>query len=127
MVDNGVKPRAGIANLEKRRYPRFTVNLPIEYYQIDSSINHTGRTINASEGGLLVYLLEQLEIGQHLKIKLFFSSGSDLNTIEMIAEVVWKDIQLDEGWGNYRYGVRFTHISSEDMRRFKTLLENLSK
>lgn len=127
MADNIIKPRTGIANLEKRRYPRFTVNLPIEYYQIDSFINHAGRTINAGEGGLLVYLPEQIDIGQHLKIKLFFSSGSDLNTIEMIAEVVWTDIHLEESWGNYRYGVRFINISSEDMSRFKNLLGSLSK
>ena len=66
------KPRVGIVNLERRRHPRFTVDLPIEYYQFDSSIHYPGRLMDASEGGLLVYLPERVEVGQHLKMKLFF-------------------------------------------------------
>jgi len=49
------KPRIGIINFEKRRHPRFTVDLPLEYYRVDSPVPETGRAVNASEGGLLVY------------------------------------------------------------------------
>jgi c-di-GMP-binding flagellar brake protein YcgR len=119
------KPRTGIVNFERRKYPRFSVDLPIEYYQINSSISHTGRAFNASEGGLLIYFPEQIEIGQHLNLKLFFSLGSELNTIELVAEVVWIDIHLGEGWGDYRSGVKFIDISPEDMRKLKNLLMSL--
>jgi c-di-GMP-binding flagellar brake protein YcgR len=121
------KPRTGIVNFERREYPRFNVALPVEYYQINSSIRHTGRALNASEGGLLIYFPEQMEIGQHLNLKLFFSLGSELNTIELLAEVVWIDIHLGEGWGDYRSGVKFIDISPEDMRKLKNLLMSLSQ
>jgi len=124
--EKDTKPRTGIVNLEKRKYPRFSVNLPVEYYQINSSISHTGRALNASEGGLLIYFPELMEIGQHLKLKLFFTSGSKMNTIETLAQVVWIDIYLSEGWGDYRTGVRFVDISQEDLERLKNFLRSLS-
>jgi len=113
------KSHVGVANLERRRHPRFSIDLPIEYHLIPSSLSHTGRALNASEGGLLVYLSRQIEIGQHLKIKLFFASGSHLNSIEILTEVVWVDIHLGKDWGDYRCGVKFTEISQEDLNRLK--------
>ena len=84
-----------------------------------------GRAINASEGGLLLYLPEQMEIGQYLTLKLFFTSGSELNTTEMLVKVVWVDIHLEKDWGNYRTGVRFIDISPEDMTKLKNFLRSL--
>lgn len=121
------KPRTGVVHFEKRRYPRFSVDLPVEYYQIHSSSSHTGHALNASEGGLLIYFPEQMEIGQHLNLKLFFSLGSELKTIEVLAEVVWTDIHLGKGWGDYRCGVTFINISPEDRARLKSFLMGLSE
>ena len=121
------KSHVGVANLERRRHPRFSIDLPIEYQPIPSSISHTGRVLNANEGGLLVYLSQQIEIGQHLKIKLFFASGSHLNSIEILTEVVWVDIHLGKDWGDYRCGVKFMEISQEDLNRLKIFLRSLSE
>ena len=117
----------GVVNLERRRHPRFSIDLPIEYQLIPPTINHTGRALNASEGGLLVYLPQQIEIGQHLRIKLFFASGSHLNSIEVVAEVVWMDIHLGKEWGDYRCGVKFIDISSDDLSKLKIFLKSLSE
>jgi c-di-GMP-binding flagellar brake protein YcgR len=84
-----------------------------------------GRAINASEGGLLIYFPEQMEIGQHLKLKLFFPSGHDLNTIEALVEVVWMDIQVGKDWGEYRTGVRFVDISQESLDKLKNFMRSL--
>jgi c-di-GMP-binding flagellar brake protein YcgR len=116
-----------MVNIERRRYPRVTVDLPIEYYRIDSSIKQTGRAQNANEGGLLLYLTEQMVVGEELKIRLFFTSGVELNTIEMLAQVVWKDIQLDQGREEYRAGVKFIDISSENLDKLKNFLRSLMK
>jgi c-di-GMP-binding flagellar brake protein YcgR len=121
------KPHVGVVNLERRRHPRFSIDLPIEYQLIPSSINHTGQAFNASEGGLLVYLPQQTEIGQHLKIKLFFASGSRLNSIEVVAEVIWMDIHLGKEWGDYRCGVKFVDISQDDFNKLKNFLRSLSE
>jgi len=120
------KPRIGIINFEKRRHPRFTVDLPLEYYRVDSPIPETGRAVNASEGGLLVYFPEEVNVGDHLRLRLFFNVGSQLNTIEMVVQIAWVDLHLGREWGDYRSGVRFVDISPEDLDRLKTFLKNLS-
>jgi c-di-GMP-binding flagellar brake protein YcgR len=120
------KPRIGIINFEKRRHPRFTVDLPLEYYRVNSPIPETGRVVNASEGGLLVYFPEEVRVGDHLRLRLFFSVGSDLNTIEMVVQIAWVDLHPGKEWGDYRSGVRFVDISPEDLNKLKTFLRNLS-
>lgn len=122
-----IKPRIGIANIERRKYPRFSIDLPIEYSYLSNSTVHSGRALNASEGGLLVYLPEKMEVGQRLRVKLFFHFRATLNAVEMIAEVVWIDLHLPEGWGDYRCGLRFIDISPENLALLKDLLASLSK
>jgi len=75
----------------------------------------------------LLYFSELLQIGQYLKLKLFFSSSSTLTAIEMVAWVVWTDIHLGEGWGDYRTRVRFFDISPEEMGKLKELFLGLSQ
>jgi c-di-GMP-binding flagellar brake protein YcgR len=117
------KPHFGFVDLEKRKHPRFLTNLPIEYWQINKSKSRPGRTIDISEGGLLLHLSEPIEIGQNLGLNLFIDSGSDLDSIEALVqvEVVWKDIYLGKE-GDYRIGVKFVDISEEDMHKLKNLL-----
>lgn len=121
------EPHFGIVNLERRKYPRVTVDLPMEYRRIESSARQTGRAQNASEGGLLLYLPEQMAIGQELRIKLFFTSGVELSAIEMVAQVAWTDIHLGREWGDYRAGVKFIDIPSEDLEKLRDFLRSLSK
>ena len=121
------KTRYGILNVERRKYPRFSVDLPIEYYRIGSTSSLAGRALNLGEGGLLIYFPEQMEIGQRLRLKLFFSMDSKMNTIELLADVVWVDIHIDEGWGDYRSGVKFVDISQDDVTKLKVFLKSLSQ
>ena len=121
------KPRYGIVNFERRKFPRFSVDLPVEYERIDSFIP-AGRVLNISEGGLLIYFPERMEIGQHLKLRLFFSaSGPNLKVIEALVEVVWIEIDADKGLADYRSGVKFIHITQTDMNSIKTFLISLSQ
>ncbi len=120
------KSRYGTVGFERRRYPRLHIDLPIEYYRIDSSIGHSGKTLDISEGGFLLHFPEQMDIGQYIRLKLFFSLGSELNTIEVLAEVVWADIHLDKGWRDYRCVVNFIDVSPEDMTKLKNSLGGLS-
>jgi hypothetical protein len=125
MEEKRTKSRYGTVNFEKRKHPRFSVDLPVEYSRADLSGDH-GRAMNASEGGLLLYLPEPMEIGNHLRLKLFFTMGSELNAVETLVEVVWVDVHLDKDWGDYRTGVRFTEISTEDLGKLKGFLKSLS-
>ena len=127
MEEKEKKPHYGIVNFERRKYPRFNIALPIEYFLLPSPVGHSGRALNASEGGLLVYFSEKVEIGQFLQLKLFFPSGSELNGVELIAEVVWRDIHLGKDWGDYRCGLRFVEISPEGLNKLIRFLRSLSE
>jgi c-di-GMP-binding flagellar brake protein YcgR len=120
------KPRYGTVNFERRKHPRFSVDLPIEYYRIGSPISHTGRGLNICDGGLLIYFPEKMGLSQYLRLKLFLPLGSKLSTIEVLAEVTWTDIHLGESWGDHRCGVKFIDISPEDMTKLKNFLRSLS-
>ena len=119
-----IEPRFGTANFERRRHPRFAVDLPIEYWKIDTLKSCPSRATNVCEGGLLVHLSEQLEIGQNLRMNLFVDAGPDLQCLEALVQVVWKDFHLGED-GDYRTGVKFVDISAEDMDKLKNFLSNL--
>ena len=125
MEEKKIKPRYGIVNFEKRKHPRFSVDLPVEYSRTDLFVEQ-GRAINASEGGLLLYLPEQMGMGNHLRLKLFFTMGSELNAIETVVEVVWVDMRLEKDRGDYPTGVRFVDISAEDVGKLKVFLRSLS-
>jgi c-di-GMP-binding flagellar brake protein YcgR len=120
-----VKSRYGTVNFEKRKHPRFDVNLPVEYARSDL-VSSRGEAVNASEGGLLLYLPERMEIDQHLSLKLFFSSESELKTIETLVKVVWMDIHIGENRGDYRAGVKFVEISPGDLQKLRSFLRSLS-
>jgi c-di-GMP-binding flagellar brake protein YcgR len=125
--DKEDKPQFGIVNFERRRCPRFSVNLPVEYSQVDSpSTSSAGHAANASEGGLMLYLPEKLGLGQHLRVKLYFSSEPGLNFIEILGQVAWVEISFARE-GDHRYGVKFLDISPEDLSRLKDYLDNLAQ
>ena len=125
-TEKKTKPRYAIAHLETRRYRSSPIHLPVEYYRVDSPINRTDQALDASESRLQILFPEQMEIGQTLHLKLFFSSGSELNTLEMLAEVVWINGQSDESETHYRSAVRFINVSPEGMTKLKTFLSILS-
>ncbi len=125
-IGEAAKPRYGVVNFERRRHRRFNIDLPIEYYRTDSAVHRNGQAMNASEEGLLLYLPEQTGVGQCLRIKLFFTTGPEVITIEMLVTVVWVDIHLEEDWGDYRTGVRSIGISPEDSTKLENLLRSFS-
>jgi c-di-GMP-binding flagellar brake protein YcgR len=118
------EPRFGTANFERRRHPRFVVDLPIEYWKVNHLKSCPSRAANVCEGGLLVHLSEQPEIGQNLRLNLFVDAGPDLNCIEALVQVVWKDLHLGKE-GDYRTGVKFVDISENDLDALRRFLKNL--
>lgn len=121
------RPHYGTVNFERRRFPRFNIDLPVEVHHEHSDTQLSGRAVNASEGGLLIYFHEKVEIGETLRIKLFFTFGQDLKTLEMLVQVVWIDIHLGEEGEDFRSGVRFVDISTHDLYQLKLFLKSLSE
>lgn len=119
--------KMGVLAIEKRKYPRFSVELPLNYSRLDGKQTLGGMVANASEGGLLVYLPERVEMGALLKIEIFYVRGLELDTIKAVAKVVWCDLAARESWGEYRYGLQFQSIDEKDFSRLTTLLKEVGK
>jgi len=101
------------------------VDLPVEYTRKDLVVKQ-GRVINASEGGLLVYFPEQMEIGQALRLKLFFPFSAELNMMEIVNRVIWMEFHKEKDRGDYRTGMEFVDITLEKQCTLKTFLSSLS-
>ncbi len=117
-------PRFGTVNFERRRHPRFSLDLPVEYWQSDSA-SHPSRTGNLSEGGILLYLPEEIEIGKNLRLRLFIDSGLDFISIEALVEVVWKGLPFGDK-REHRIGVKFIDISEKDLANLRNFLDSLA-
>ncbi len=120
------KPREGIFIVERRRDPRFILELPMDY-SIESVDRYGGVAANASKGGLLVYLPEAIVVGTSLKIEILFAKGSGLNSIRAIAKVVWSDLAPREILGEYRYGLEFESFQEGDLQKLRKLLKEVGE
>ncbi|MGZ3493430.1 MAG: PilZ domain-containing protein [Thermodesulfobacteriota bacterium] len=120
------KSKEGIFIVERRRDPRFTLELPMDY-SIESVDRYGGVAANASKGGLLVYLPEAIVVGTSLRIEILFAKESELNSIRAIAKVVWSDLAPREIWGEYRYGLEFESFQEGDLQKLKRLLKEMGE
>jgi len=117
----------GVLAIEKRKHPRFSVELPLDYSRVNGKEVLGGMVANASEGGLLAYLPERIEIGTSLRIEIFYVRGLELGTITAVVKVVWSDLAARESWGENRYGLQFESINEHDFNRLTALLKEVGK
>ncbi len=108
--------------LERRRYLRMSLDLPLEYRVMNASYAHGGLVVNASEVGLLINSIKNIPIGSKLNIAVLFPKGFELTNFEVLAEILWKDLYWEEDWEGYRYGLKFIKILEGDRRKLKQLL-----
>jgi c-di-GMP-binding flagellar brake protein YcgR len=123
----GSQGKMGVLAIEKRKYPRYSVELPLDYARVNGKEILGGMVANASEGGLLAYLPERIEIGTSLRIEIFYVRGLELDTITAVVKVVWSDLAARESWGEHRYGLQFESINEHDFNRLTTLLKEVGK
>jgi hypothetical protein len=109
-------------NKERRKAPRMLLDLPLEYRVMNAPYVHGGLVVNASESGLLVNSIKNIAIGSKLNIAVLFPKGYELTNLEVLAEIVWKDLHWEEDWEGYQYGLKFIQILEEDRQKLKQLL-----
>jgi c-di-GMP-binding flagellar brake protein YcgR len=119
------KGRFGTVNFERRKHPRCSIDLPVEYGPIGDFRSRPGRTGDLSEGGLLLYLPDEMEVGQDLWLKLFVGTDLGLKGIEAKVQVVWKDFLGAEKNEFRRVGVKIMDTSPEEMDMLKNFLGTL--
>ena len=113
---------------ERRRYPRFIVDLPLEYRDMDGSCLHGGVLVNASGGGFLIEAVRDVPVGTELNIAVLFPKGFELANFKVVAKIVRKepyrkqDLKGDSYLKGYEYGLEFIQILEEDRRKLSLLL-----
>ena len=112
--------------MERRKHPRFSLELPLDYFT-ESIERYGGVAANASKGGLLVYLPEAILVGTLLRIEILFVKGLELNSIRASAKVVWSDLAPKEIWGEYRYGLEFESFQEGDLQKMSRLLKEVGE
>ncbi len=116
--------RAGFA--ERRKYPRYDCELPIDCTTSDSE-THVGIAANISQGGVLVRLHDRIELGSSLRINLIFTKGFQLKIVRANAVVVWCKVVRHAFWGRYRYGLRLVELEERFFSDFTGLLGQLAR
>ena len=99
--------------------------MPVEYWKVNETRIRAGCTGDISEGGVLLYLPEQMTVGRELRLRLFVDAGFDFLSVEALAQVGWKDLNI-KNEGGCRVGVKFLDISAKDMCNLKNFLKSLA-
>jgi len=110
---------------DRRRYPRISIDLPLEYRVKHDAPAHGGIVIDASQTGFLMYSIEKIPVGTTLKIGVLFPKEYELAIFEVFAETIWKEF-VSEGEDRYqqgyKYGLKFIHILEGDYWKLRELL-----
>ena len=118
------------SNRERRSYPRFIIDLPLEYRDTNGPCLRGGIVINASEGGFLIETTRDIPVGTELYIAVLFPKGYELANFKVVAMIVWKEPYRKEDWKGvpcregYQYGLEFIQISEEDRLKLDLLLSD---
>jgi len=116
-------------NRERRRYPRFFIDLPAEYRDMDDSCLRGAIVVNASEGGFLMESLRDITVGTELNIAILFPKGFELANFNVVVKIVWKeplqkeDLKGDSYWKGYQYGLQFIQVLDDDRWKVNFLLD----
>jgi len=106
---------------ERRRYPRFPVDFPVDYRRVDGGKAFVGTAVNASEGGLMVCLEESMKTGTRLVLSMLFNLGYQLTEIRAQCQIIWKNVGLVSDFPGYQYGLKFLEIDEYDISKLKRL------
>lgn len=119
--------RKRVLAIEKRKHPRLFVELPLDYSRKGKKSEFGGIVKNASEGGILVYLPEKIEVGELLKVEIYFAKGLELNTIQGEGKIVWADLAAKETWREHRYGLEFHSMPKGMIQKLRNLLKEVGE
>jgi len=106
---------------EKRRFPRLTYNVGIEYKIIDSPNNADNAVIfskNISAGGICIFSLSKFSPGAKLDIK--FSLPDSQEDIYAVGRVMWQEeftIGDTASSRAFEAGVEFLEIQDQDKEK----------
>jgi hypothetical protein len=107
---------ASLDSTERRRYPRVSVDLPLEFQDLGDDGLHGAMVVNAGEGGFLIESTRNMPVGTKLSITLLYPKGYELANFKAVAKIVRKERHSRENsegnpvWEGYQYGLEFIQI-----------------
>jgi len=107
----------------KREYPRFSFDAPLEYSTTDGFPTRGALAGNISEGGLLIYSIDQLQVGTQLRLMVFYPNGYQLDNFQAVAKVIWREPHYENEWKGFKYGLQFLYTAETDRRKLKEILK----
>jgi len=107
---------------ERRGHPRLAIALPMEYRRMCDPFLRTGLVINLSNGGFLFSCRRDLSVGTVLAVTVMFVDGFGLTSLDANAKIIWKELDFETDWNEYRYGAEFLFISGSDQEKLSQLL-----
>ncbi len=113
---------------DRRKYPRFLIDLPLEYRDVDGSSLRGAMVVNAGAGGFLIESPRDIPIGTELSVTVLYPKGFELANFKVTAKIVWKepywreDLKKDRSSKGYQYGLEFIQILDEDRWKLSFLL-----
>lgn len=115
---------------ERRRYPRISIDLPLEYRGADGSCFSGGMIVNASERGLLIQTARDIPVGMELNVTVLFPflEGLEFANFKVMTKIIRKERYRKEDkrevpyWERYQYGLELIRISEEDRLKLNLLL-----
>jgi len=112
------------AEFHERRHLRLSLYLPLEYSFMESSRFHLAYMANICEDGLLMCTPQEMDIGQTLKVKIYYDSAEGLDYVHTLGEVIRID-KLEKSEKGYRCAVRFVNPHSNLLKGFRKFLMSL--
>ena len=112
------------AKSENRKSSRISLHLPMEFSFSRSSGHRLAYMIDLCEDGLLLHTAEKLEMGQTLRIQLYYHSAEGLDRLQAIGEVLRVD-RLGKNGKEYSCAVRFSDVSSGVLKKLRKFLKSL--
>ena len=109
---------------ERRKHPRIPLRLPTEYFPEGGTRSHFCHTINIGEGGVLLCLPEKPEVGQRLKMEVFYYFDYELTRFNATGEVVWAGRSEDSPM-EYQGALEFVDLSLHDFEKLKNFLRKI--
>ena len=116
------------SNKNRRRCPRFFIDLPLEYRDRDNSCLRGAMVVNASEGGFLIESPRDIPVGTELSMTVLYPKGFALANFRVTAKIVWKEpswkenLKREQCWKGYQYGLEFVQIWPGDRWKLNVLL-----
>jgi len=121
------EPGNGIVMLESRKLPREHLEVPLLYSVKGDEKDYIVHMEEAIEGGILIYVKDDLAVGTNLDIEIFPPEYCGLQSIKATTQIVWTQLRGTNDGDGYEYGLKFIGMDRNNISKLKKLLKHLDQ